>query len=352
MFAILLLIPILITCIILRKIGLGKVEYRRYFSEEGVFEGEGVILIEEIANPFFFPLIMVDVNVCLNNDLRLSDYAGPGIAMQEFTSRFYLPPFTQIKRRVKITCTRRGYFRLESVTINGRPHPATAEIHVYPRALPYNESSPMESEMQSTALTTKRLFQDPFSFSGIRDYRYGDTFRSINYKATAKTGAIKVNDRDFFSSRNIMVYIDFAQVYPHPLTTEEYNALMEEALSYSADMVWTGIQQGFSVGFAANCRSIKMHAGQKTKLLVGASENYVRFPMGRGHSHYKEVLKEMAAIRLLDGCSFMWLLKQDIEDLWNVDIFIMTTNMDQPFDELREIYHNRGNHLTVLELRV
>jgi len=336
---------------ILRKIGLARVTYRRYFSEEGVFEGEGVTLVEEIANPFFLPLMRVDVNVCLNNDLQLADYSGEGLGMQEFTSRFYLPPFMQIKRRVKITCTRRGYFRLDSVTINGRPCPAAAQIYVYPKALPVAESSPMQSEMQNTAQTSRRLFQDPFSFSGIRDYRQGDTFRSINYKATAKTGTIKVNDRDFFSSRNIMVYIDFAQAYPHPLTTKVYNELMEEALSYSADMVWAGIQQGFSVGFSANCRNIKSHAGQKTEAAVGASTNYVRFPMGRGHSHYLEILKEMAAIRLQDGCSFTWLLKQDMEHLWNADIYIMTTNMMQPFDELREVYNNRGNHLTVLELK-
>ena len=320
-----------------RRIGIRRVEYQRYFSEDGVFEGERVLLIEEVSNKFFLPLIMVDVNVCISSALQLKGYPAELQGMQEFTSRFYLPPFTRVKRSIEIVCKKRGYYSLESVDINGNPVNARAILYVYPQALPYGESSPMENEMQNTAQTDRRLFQDPFSFSGIRDYRHGDVFRSINYKATAKTGVIKVNNRDFFSSRNIMVYIDFGQVYPHPLTTKAYTALMERALSYAADMVWSSIQQGFSVGFAANCRAL-------------GRANYVRFPMGRGYSHYMEILKEMAVIRMLDGCSFMWLLKHDIDTLWNVDIYIMTTNTSQPLDEITDIYSSRGNHVTILAL--
>jgi len=332
----LVLVPLVVAYLVLRRIGLGRVEYRRYFSEEGVFEGETVLLVEEISNRFFLPLIMVDVDVCISNDLQVAGYRSASGGMQQFISRFYLPSFMQVKRSIRLTCAKRGYYRLESVNICGIPLNANAELYVYPQALPYGGSSPMENEMQNTAQTDRRLFQDPFSFSGIRDYRHGDAFRSINYKATAKTGTLKVNNRDFFSSRNIMVYIDFAQSYPHPLTTEVYTSLMERALSYSADMVWSSIQQGFSVGFAANCRTL--------------GRNYSRFPMGRGHSHYMEVLREMAAIRMMEGCSFMWLLKQDLDILWNVDIYIMTTNASQPLDEVADIYTSRGNHVTVLAL--
>ena len=328
--------------LLIRRIGIRRVEYKRYFSEEGVFEGETVLLIEEISNRFFLPLIMVDVDVCLSNDLKLVGYPSEGQGMQQFISRFYLPPFMRVKRSVEVVCKKRGFYQLESVSINDIPQDAKAVLYVYPQALPYGESSPMENEMQNTAQTDRRLFQDPFSFSGIRDYRHGDAFRSINYKATAKTGAVKVNCRDFIAGRNIMIYIDFGQHYPHPLTTDVYTALMERALSYSADMVWSSIQQGFSVGFAANCRTF----GHVRRTVA----NHVRFPMGRGHSHYMEMLKEMASIRMADGCSFMWLLKQDLDTLWNADIYIMTTNAAQPFDEITSIYTSRGNSVTMLVL--
>jgi len=345
------LIPLIAIYCVLRRVGIKKVEYRRYFSEEGVFEGEMVMLIEEISNRFFLPLIMVDVGICISKDLQFVGHSIEGHGMQEFISRFYLPPFTQITRSVQVICKKRGLYQLESVSINNIQKSAKAVLYVYPQALAYGKSSPMENELLNTAHTNRRLLQDPFSFSGIRNYYPGDTFRSINYKATAKTGTLKVNNRDYFSSRNVMIYIDFAQHYPHPLTTDVYTSLMERSLSYSADMVWESVKQGFSVGFAANCRLLgRTHKSKPISSRFDSTINHTRFPMARGHSHYMEILKEMAAIRMSDGCSFMWLLKQDLDVLWNVDIYIMTTNVSQSFDEVADIFISKGNHVTIIAL--
>jgi len=336
MHILLLIIPLAVLYIFLRRAGIRRVGYRRYFSEAGVFEGDTLYLVEEVSNPFFLPLVMVDVDVNLPPELCLAGYAS-GAGMQQFTSRFYLPPFTQVKRSVEVACAKRGLYRLESVNIAGVMRSAIAEVYVYPQALPYGANNPMDNDVQNTKKTERRLFQDPFSFSGIRDYQSGDAFRAINYKATAKTGTFKVNNRDYFSNRNVMLYIDFGQVYPHSLTTDEYTTLMECALSYSADMVWDSIRQGFSVGFAANCRAI-------------GRSNHVRYPMGRGHSHYMEILKEMAVIRMLEGCSFLWLLRQDLDTLHNMDIYIMTTNATLELDEVTEIFRSRGNSISIVML--
>lgn len=45
----------------MRAARLGRIIYERRFSEEGVYEGEEVELIETIRNPGFFPLLGVDV---------------------------------------------------------------------------------------------------------------------------------------------------------------------------------------------------------------------------------------------------------------------------------------------------
>jgi len=227
------------------------------------------------------------------------------------------------------------------VYIQSRSRTAKAKLFVYPRALPLEESNPMENEMQNLAQTSKRLYQDPFSFSGVREYRPGDAFRSINYKATAKTGALKVNERDYFSSRSFMVYIDFqVPTYPKTLPAQQYSLMMEKSLSYAADMVSKSINQGYSVGFAANC---KKQLGR---------ENHIRYPMRRGQEHYTEMLQEMASIRVSEGCSFLWLLQQDIDDLWNVDVVIMTANSYDDnyynFENIIAALRSKGNHVTIL----
>ena len=317
-----------------RRTVLGAIEYRRYFSQTGVFEGEDVVLFEEISNHSFLPLVMVDVEAYLSGELQLPSYTG-GQGMQEFISRFFLPPFTQVKRSIRINCARRGYYTLDSVIIQGRSRDAKAEIYVYPRALAYEDENPMATAMQNTALSERRLFQDPFSFSGVRDYRYGDSFRSINYKATAKTGAVKVNERDFFSGRNIMLYIDFNMPLV-PLPTPVYHALMEQALSHSADLVEKAVRLGYNVGFAANCRTLRA--------------NHVRFAMRRGHEHFLEILREMALIRMAGGCSFPWLAGKDFDSVWNTDIYIMTTNPTPEMDDVADIFRSQSNHVTMLML--
>ncbi|MCL1882309.1 MAG: DUF58 domain-containing protein, partial [Defluviitaleaceae bacterium] len=193
----------------LRRVGLERISYKRYFSQEGVFEGETVQLVEEIQNCYFLPLFFVDVDAYLYNELRLKSHSQPQSGMQEFTSRFFLAPYTQVRRSIPIECVKRGYYELDSVYVQNKSRGAKARLFVYPRTLPYEENNPMENQMQNLAESERRLFQDPFSFSGVREYRPGDPFRSINYKATAKTNALKVNERDFFSSRSFMVYIDF-----------------------------------------------------------------------------------------------------------------------------------------------
>ena len=339
---------ILAVLFILRRIGLKRIAYRRYFSQPGVFEGETVMLVEEIQNRYFLPLFAVYVDAYLYNELRLPGYGGWESGMQEFTSRFSLAPHTQVRRSIPIECLKRGYYELDSVYVQNKSRTAKARLFVYPRALPHDESRPTENEMQNLVHSDRRLLQDPFSFSGVREYRPGDPFRSINYKATAKTGALKVNERDFFSSRSFMVYIDFhvpthppvqSEAVPASQSAAQYSEMMEKSLSYAADMVWKAINQGYSVGFEANC-----------KKLLGR-ENHIRYPMRRGQEHYVEILQEMATIRISEGCSFMWLMQQDIDDLWNVDVYIMTANThdgNDKFDNIVAALRSKGNNVTVL----
>jgi len=326
---------------VLRHIGISRLAYKRYFSQPGTYEGETVMLVEEIQNRFIMPLFRVDVHAYLYKELRLPGHTLAESGMQEFTSRFFLAPRTLIRRSIPVVCTKRGYYELDSVYVQRRSRTAKAKLFVYPRALAFEESNPMENAMQNLAQSNKRLFQDPFSYTGVREYRPGDPFRSINYKATAKTGELKVNERDFFSSRSFMVYIDFqVPTYPKTLSTLQYTQMMEKSLSYTADMVSKSINQGYSVGFAANC-----------KKLLGR-ENHIRYPMRRGREHYIEMLQEMASIRISEGCSFLWLLQQDIDNLWNVDIYIMTANTYDDnyysFDNIVAALRSKGNHVTIL----
>ena len=205
----------------MRASRLGRIIYERHFSEEGVYEGEEVELIEVIRNPGFFPLLGVDVESYFFNELELEEYEHDGKStMQYCISRFNLWPYMQIKRHHRITAKKRGHYKLQIATIYAKKGPipmeAPTELYVYPKAVPLGLPAIAVGRMQGDFVSQRPLFMDPFSLAGIRDYRFGDSVSQINFKASAKvpmTGSsgspLKVNARDYCASRKLMIYMDF-----------------------------------------------------------------------------------------------------------------------------------------------
>lgn len=50
--------------------------------------------------------------------------------------------------------------------------------------------------------------EDPFEYRGIREYQPYDDMRSINWKATAKTGELKVNQKNYTSLQTIRIFFN------------------------------------------------------------------------------------------------------------------------------------------------
>ncbi len=297
----------------MREKRLHNIVYERHFSEEGVYEGEEVELIEIIRNPGFFPLLGVDVESYIFNELDLEEYEHDGKStMQYCISRFNLWPYMQIKRHHRIIATKRGQYKLQIATIYAKKAPipveAPTELYVYPKAIPLGLPAIAVGRMQGDFVSQRPLFQDPFSLAGIRDYRFGDPVSQINFKASARvpmTGhsasPLKVNARDYCASRRLMVYMDFHLPMGSKIDGKEYNKRAERGLSFCAALVRDAIYGGFSVGFAANCKAID-------------GEMSSRFPCESSDAQLIAIMKEMARMNPTDGASFASLLESDIRD--------------------------------------
>jgi uncharacterized protein (DUF58 family) len=323
-----------------RRYALRRVSYKRYFTQHGVFEGDSAEFIEVITNNSFIPLFWVDVEQFLPSELALEGFPRKKRPMQRFISRFNLAPFVSIKRTVKVECLKRGDYKLDSVTVkfflNNIFIESKARLYVYPRALSQNENNPLNSDAQSLYLSDRKLIQDPFSLSGIREYTRGDPFRSINFKATAKTRTLMVNTREFLSVRNFMLYMDF-HVKTGDALPPKYGALLEQALSWAAGLLQKAIESNCAAGFAANCR-------------LTTGERFVSYPMGMGGSHYTEILTEMAKVRMNAGNSLLSVISRDINRLRNAEVYIYTFNPRQDFGGYVEVLRQMGNSVSVVEI--
>ncbi len=296
----------------MRASRLSRIVYERYFSEDGVYEGDEVELVEIIRNPGFFPLLGVDVESYIFNELELEEYESDGKgSMQYCISRFNLWPYMQIKRYHRITATRRGHYRLQIATIYSKKAPipmeAPTELYVYPKAIPLGLPAIAVGRMQGDFISQRPLFTDPFSLAGIRDYRFGDPVSQINFKASARvpmTGfsasPLKVNARDYCASRRLMIYMDLHLPMGSKIDGKEYSRRAERGLSFAAALVRDAIYGGFSVGFAANCKAMD-------------GEMSTRFACESSEAQLIAIMREMARMNLADGASFASILEADIK---------------------------------------
>lgn len=347
-FTVVFLLLLFIISMALRGRTIARLQYRREFSEKGVYESEHVYLIETIYNRSFLPVFFVNVEAYLYNSLELEGYKkDPKKPMQYFTSRFHLLPFMKIRRRHLIKCAKRGYYALETADIyynrKVRYLSAPAEIYVYPRVLPVDRVIKPTSNLQGDSITARRMIYDPFSLNGIRNYMFGDPFNSINFKATARSGAlgtagIKVNQRDFCSSRNLLVYLNFQLDVKFPVPTAEYERMMELGLSYASALIREASYNGYRAGFAANC-------------VLVSGETAIRYPIESGDLHLEGILREMAKVRASVGVSFLSMLEEDVKNcLHDTEIYILTPYENNMIDTYIRNFQLLGNSVTLIKM--
>ena len=328
---------------------IGNLSYTRFFSEKGSYEGDEVTMTEVIHNKSFLPLFMIKIEYYIYNDLRYDDYEPDREhAMQYTLSKFFIIlPFMQVKRKHTIKLLKRGYYTLDTINLlyakRERNVSAPAEIYVYPKMIGIDDLPIPSSSMQGDAYSRQWLIRDPFSVSGVREYRFGDPFNTINFKATAKSAmlgvsGLRVNNRDFCSNRNFMIYLNFQTDKEVAMPFKVYEKLMEKGLSYAAALLREAFNFGYRAGFAANCTLV-------------SGENQVKFPMTQGALNYEDILMQMSKVRLAEGVSFAALLGNDaLGGLCDSEVFILTTYVNEQIDRTVDTFHKFGNNVSVIML--
>lgn len=352
---ILLIIPIIILLFsllwlyyrhICKKI-IGKLEYKREFSEQGVYEGDSITLIETIYNNTKFPLLSIFAESYLFPDLQLSEFEYKDKkAMQLFQSKFsFIMPYMQIRRKHKITCQKRGKYELESAEIflpgSSRYVESRTTLYVYPKILPAPTDPYPVGLLMGESISRRLLVRDPFSISGIRPYTQGDPFNLINFKATAKAYGVaaqplRVNNLDYCSNRTFKVYINFQTDPNDPIPSSIFNVMMENAMSYTADIIRIMTENGYRLGLSSNC-------------VCNDGTKGLDFEIHSGELHAKEMLSAMSEVRIASYGSFSSILAKDVsKGLSDTELFIFTAYTDDETRALIESLKRNRNSVNLI----
>ena len=267
---------------------LGKIEYTRSFSTDGVFSGESFTMTEIIRNRTAFPLFFVEMDFFVPSGLTVD-----GVECSEYTkstSIFHIPPFSAVKKTHSVTSNKRDHYILHNAGVtylkNEFVFDVPIEVYVYPER--YHGGADMSDDVRlaGEAIAKRKYIEDPFFFSGIREYNRGDSMKQINFKASVRSfsgGARQLMCNSYDSSRSFdtMIYLDLTD-YSNADDFESYSAILEDGLRCACYLFSQAEINGGRVGFAANCTS--EHSG------------YVKIDCDHGIGHSKAMLECLASI--------------------------------------------------------
>lgn len=236
------------------------------FSEEHIFEGEQGELKEIIENRKRLPLSMLKVKFKTDRHLLFDDFKGSRTTDQFYRNDiFRIGGGERVTRILKFRGGRRGYYTIDGISLVASDLfltnqmvsdvPLHTFLYVYPK--PYESEELRQSlvQLNGEVLTKRHLLEDPFEYRGIREYQPFDDIRSINWKATTKTGDFKVNQKNYTSLKSIRIFFNVQD--DNIMKKEE---CVEASLRIVAGLSSFFLQQGIQVscyGNGVDCRTGK-----------------------------------------------------------------------------------------------
>ena len=96
-------------------------------------------------------------------------------------------------------------------------------------------------------VSRRRVYDDPFEFAGIRDYRRTDPMKHINWKASARNGSLLVNLHESTLSQKVVLLLDCEGT-----GTAMTDQLNELSISIAAELCERMLADGISVTVLSN----------------------------------------------------------------------------------------------------
>lgn len=326
-----------------KKIGLKSVSCKRWFSSRYVFEGEDIYLTEEITNERPAPVPLLVIESRINKNIELSSAVELNANDSNYhRSIFSLLPFSKIVRRHKIKIVRRGYYNLKSIAVSSydllgisklsvNEMPVNAVVTVYPALLDVKDILLPCHSFLGDMVVRRWIMEDPFLNAGIRSYMPTDPLKSINWKASARTGSLQVNKHDFSANTRLLVLFN-VDLSEHEWGGFVESASLEYALSLCATIIKSAIENNMEVAFMSN----------GFNSLDKGSISHVE--SGSGEQHLYAILEALALLSFNHACSFHYLLSQLYRTgIHETDILIITPYIDKEIEEQIELLRYAAN---------
>ncbi|MBO5144813.1 MAG: DUF58 domain-containing protein [Lachnospiraceae bacterium] len=308
-----------------------------WFDNDAVYAGQETKLYEMIENRKGMAVPVLEVGFHTQKELDFTDIENTNVSDYIYKRDIFSVLGRQkITREIPVKCTKRGKYEVSDADITTytllyRKHYSkgigtSAGIYVYPKMTDVSEIMNACERMIGTQQCAKRLYEDPFAFRTIRNYTTDDPMKTINWKASAKTGALMVNTFDSVQSQKAMIFLDVEDT-----GILKYEDLVEESIAMAATIIRKLLRQNMEVGFVYNGKN-----GTKADtLLMPTNRKSVLISLERTLAQYKKENGTEDFGKLLYRCFAEHFLTKPISE--DTVLIVITKNLnDQLMEQIEE----------------
>lgn len=241
-----------------RKLWHRQLQVDIHFQPQPAMEGEDAYLVETIENRKILPVPMLQVEFLLDKGLGMEEEENASQSDKQYKRDIFSASFYQkISRKITLCCQRRGYFRIDQANLiakglrmesnNYRDVPQDTYLYVYPKNIPADRISLPMHRLGGILEGKKGMVEDPFAFAGIREYDGTDPMNKINWKASARTGALMVNLQNSTYSPKVTCFLDVEDV-----TMWKHREIHEEGIRLAASILRRLLKKGVPAAMFCN----------------------------------------------------------------------------------------------------
>lgn len=252
------------------------------FRDSYMFEGSETEIKEVMTNDKLLPLPWVHLKFQIFRNGKTDNLFRSDI----FNILFH----QQITRKSRIELKRRGVYQINQLDLLSYDMFITkkfvkvednhTQITVYPATVEKETFDVPYEKIMGTLATRRYTLEDPFLFKGIRDYQEHDSFKNINFMASAKSGKWLVNTHEYTVDQTVRIIL---------LTDNGSNYydenVYESGLRLAAAMLSRFERDGVPCSFS--CNGLDSLERKELEIAAGCSEN-----------HIDTVLESMARLEL------------------------------------------------------
>ncbi len=343
---------IAVGCFILIYIAQGRI-YKKWwdknldvdisFSEECIEACGRSCIIETINNAKKLPLTVLHVKFSAPRCFAFKESENSNITdLYHRNDAFSVMGNTQVIRKLEFTAEKRGLYFISGVNVVAKDFFMTktfaahienrAYVYVFPRKVYNDELNIVFNTIFGDIISNKSLYEDPFTFRGIREYTSTDNMRSINWKASARHDDLLVNIYDRTSDQKVRIFLCLE---PHVMIKTEY---MEElCISMAAAAAEFFINRQIPVMILSNGIDI----------LSGGIE---RVDFGTSKDHMNAVNKYLARINKNAGLETFLSLTDDAleENDTNISNVIISSYYKEDLLERLDAMIQKGMHVDMI----